>query len=273
MRKNKKLQNYANESMQHLKDDDIYNALLQEHRKLKEERQSKKPFYSLKQFKIACTTCACIVVSLVVALCVVFIDPQETPNINDNNQNITDNLQQQEPEIPSVPSIPHITDNLQQQEPEIPSVPSIPHYSEENKVLEIATSDKFNTALVESGISVSVGNSAITETKDGPSGDILFYTIEINNEEEMYSCQLEIVTNQYYDSKDIYTTSKQIISGKEFSINSQYDYIEEDGLYIHSVVAETEVDGIKIIVREFSSITFSEDSGFQEFIESTFSFS
>ena len=67
--------------MQHLKDDDIYNALLQEHRKLKEERQSKKPFYSLKQFKIACTTCACIVVSLVVALCVVFIDPQETPNI------------------------------------------------------------------------------------------------------------------------------------------------------------------------------------------------
>lgn len=253
MRKNKKLQNYANESMQHLKDDDIYNALLQEHRKLKEERQSKKPFYSLKQFKIACTTCACIVVSLVVALCVVFIDPQETPNINDNNQNITDNLQQQEPEIPSVPSIPH--------------------YSEENKVLEIATSDKFNTALVESGISVSVGNSAITETKDGPSGDILFYTIDINNEEEMYSCQLEIVTNQYYDSKDIYTTSKQIISGKEFSINSQYDYIEEDGLYIHSVVAETEVDGIKIIVREFSSITFSEDSGFQEFIESTFSFS
>ena len=253
MRKNKKLQNYANESMQHLKDDDIYNALLQEHRKLKEERQSKKPFYSLKQFKIACTTCACIVVSLVVALCVVFIDPQETPNINDNNQNITDNLQQQEPEIPSVPSIPH--------------------YSEENKVLEIATSDKFNTALVESGISVSVGNSAITETKDGPSGDILFYTIDINNEEEMYSCQLEIVTNQYYDSKDIYTTSKQIISGKEFSINSQYDYIEEDGLYIHSVVAETEVDCIKIIVREFSSITFSEDSGFQEFIESTFSFS
>ena len=253
MRKNKKLQNYANESMQHLKDDDIYNALLQEHRKLKEERQSKKPFYSLKQFKIACTTCACIVVSLVVALCVVFIDPQETPNINDNNQNITDNSQQ--------PGI------------DIPSVPSIPHYSEENKVLEIATSDKFNTALVESGISVSVGNSAITETKDGPSGDILFYTIDINNEEEMYYCQLEIVTNQYYDPKDIETTSIQIILGKEFNIKAQYDYIEEDGLYIHSLVAETEVDGVKIIVREFSSITFSEDSGFQEFIESTFSFS
>ena len=253
MRKNKKLQNYANESMQHLKDDDIYNALLQEHRKLKEERQSKKPFYSLKQFKIACTTCACIVVSLVVALCVVFIDPQETPNINDNNQNITDNSQQ--------PGI------------DIPSAPSIPHYSEENKVLEIATSDKFNTALVESGISVSVGNSAITEIKDGPSGDILFYTIDINNEEEMYSCQLEIVTNQYYDPKDIETTSIQIILGKEFNIKAQYDYIEEDGLYVHSVVAETEVDGIKIIVRDFSSITFSEDSGFQEFIESTFSFS
>ncbi len=253
MRKNKKLQNYANESMQHLKDDDFYNALLQEHRKLKEERRSKKPFYSLKQFKIACTTCACIVVSLVVALCVVFIDPQETPNINDNNQNITDNLQQQEPEIPSVPSIPH--------------------YSEENKVLEIATSDKFNTALVELGISISVGNSAITEAKDSPTGDVLYYIVEINNEDGMYSCQLEVITNQYYDLKEIEATSTQIILGKEFKINSQYDYIEEDGLYIHSVVAETEVDGVKIIVREFSSITFSEDSGFQEFIESTFSFS
>ena len=253
MRKNKKLQNYANESMQHLRNDDIYNALLQEHRKLKEERQSKKPFYSLKQFKVACTTCACVVVSLAIALCVVFIKPQEIPNINDDNQTITNNSQQ--------PSI------------DIPSVPSIPHYSEENKVSSAITSGDLNMALMNSEIYISVGNYIITETKDGPSGDILFYTIDINNEEEMYSCQIEIVTNQYYDPKDIEATSTQIILGKEFNIKVQYDYIEEDGIYIHSVVAETEVDGIKIIVREFSSITFSEDSGFQEFIESTFSFS
>lgn len=253
MRKNKKLQNYANESMQHLRNDDIYNALLQEHRKLKEERQSKKPFYSLKQFKIACTTCACIVVSLVVALCVVFIDPKESPNINDNNQNITDNSQH--------PGI------------DTPPEPEIPHYAVENKVISLVAKDKLNTALLNTSIVLAEQNYEVCEVKDDPTGDILYYIVEINNEDEMYYCQLEIITNQYYDFKDIYTTSKQTICDKEFSINSQYDYIEEDGLYIHSVVAETEVDGIKIIVREFSSITFSEDNGFQEFIESTFSFS
>lgn len=253
MRKNKKLQNYANDSMQHLKNDDIYNALLQEHRKLKEERQSKKPFYSLKQFKTACVSCACIVVSLVVALCVVFIEPQETPNKNDNNQNITDNLQQQEPETPLVPSIPH--------------------YAIENKVISLVTKDNLNTALINTSIVLIEQNFDVCEAKDDPTGDILYYIVDINNEEEMYYCQLEIVTNQYYDPKDIETTSTQIISTKEFNIKSQYDYLEEDGLYIHSVIAETEVNGIKIIIREFSSITFSEDSGFQEFIESTLSFS
>lgn len=254
MRKNKKLQNYANESMQHLRNDDIYNALLQEHRKLKEERQSKKPFYSLKQFKIACATCACIVVSLVVALCVVFIKPQEAPSVNDNSQNITNNSQQ--PDVNNPP----LTD--------------IPHYEEEDKNLTIVSNYNLTEALANTKITVLTDESyIITEAKDGRSGDILFYTIEINNEENMISCQIEIITNAYYEVKEESTNDAGIILGKEFNIKSTYEFYDEEGIYFHTVYAEAEVDGIKIIVREFSSITLSEDSGFQEFIESTFSFS
>lgn len=247
MKRNKQLLNIARRDRERIRNDSLLESLLKEQEKNKAEGRVKKPFYVLMQFKTVCVGVACIVVSLIILLCVVFIKPNGNVNAPDN-----------------------ATDNKQNAEASQP-----PHFSTDvGPAIIRVTNEELFDALVGSGITI-LDNFDFTVNRmyDRTSGEIFCYTIIIDDEEAIIACDIKIITNPTYEPTSQGTNTTESILGKTFDINSDSFYDEAGGIYIHAVYAETEVNGIRIIFRDYSAITASEENGFKEFVESMFLFS
>lgn len=107
----------------------------------------------------------------------------------------------------------------------------------------------------------------VSLTKDDESGDDLYYTVEMRDEEIMF-CRIDIVVDPDYEYFEIPTDESIEAAGLKMDCYRESVYDDEHGYYTHTVYAETVIGDVRIYFNVYAVISEDEDDGFAAFLES-----
>lgn len=140
------------------------------------------------------------------------------------------------------------------------------HYAYEDIISQPISSEEINNELQ----IISLNSKYIVNAfraVDSVSGDLLFYSVEWENEEAFISCRIDFVVNSDFKYISKETTSATNISGIEYKVYGRMQHLEEDGIFIHTIYAQSNISNIKIYINEYEEWTISENNNFHNFIE------
>lgn len=106
--------------------------------------------------------------------------------------------------------------------------------------------------------------------KDKKTDDILFYRVDVEDEENFISCKIQFITNKYFTPSETDTDTLINVNGMEIKLSSKVDFLQSDGIYIFDIYAETKIDDVRIVINNYQKMAVEEDSGFEEFVREFF---
>ncbi len=243
MRKDKRLQEYANKSMEQYNNPEIFEQLKQ-HIKPQEKKEAWYERISRKTWYAVGGSFATVAIVAVVLLCVFLIEPGI---LSSNNMDTTPNATDNPTDTPIVPPKKEYFDN----------------YLSANSSIQKANQQTEFLDLTENNLVY------VVEHTDSHYGDILFYSIGYYNEENLDNWVLNVVTNEdynyvYYDST---YWSKTTYRGFELVYNEVLE--EDDGAYLFKIdaILKTDKENIEIYC---DGVRFEEVSNFLSALDQIF---
>ena len=240
MKKDKRLQEYANKSMEQYNSPEIFEELKQRIKPEEAwyEKISRKTWYAIGG------SFATVAVVVVVLLCVFLIEPgilsksdtNPTPNVSDNPSN-----------IPVVPPKKEYFGNV------LSANSSIQKTNQHTKYLDLAEN---NIVYVK-------------EHTDSQWGDILYFSVKYTFEETAEDVVLNVVTNEDYDYEFKDATIWTQTTYGTFELLYEEIFIEEDGIYFFTINAILKTDNEDIAIK-YEGVSFEETSNFLSALEQVF---
>lgn len=239
MKKYKRLQEYANKSMEQYNSPEIFEELKQ-YIKPKEvwyEKFSRKTWYAIGG------SFATIAVVVVVLLCVFLIEPgvlstndlNPTPNVSDN----------------PTPSV----------------VPPKKEYFGYNKETDSSIME-VNQHM--QNLELSYDNVVhVKKHSDSQYGDVLYFSMSYYNEETLDSLIINVVTNQDYEYKFNDSTHWRKTSYKGYDLLYNEAYKEDEGIYFFKVDAILETDKEDVAIC-YEGVSLEETSNFLSALDQVF---
>ncbi|MDE5618553.1 MAG: hypothetical protein K2I79_03615 [Clostridia bacterium] len=228
MKRDKKVLDITQDSLNTLKDEDFKRKLLLEQEALIDERALKKAkgrrFNFAFNFKALASTITCLaLISVIICVGLFVPNKNEQPIDKDNN------------------------------------------YFDEEKLYEAIEIKELENIF--NNHTLSLDNiSAPQVAKQKSTQKVLYYTFDYAN--DFVTCSVMVVIEERYEVEERETNDTVIIDNISLGILSNYNI--EDGIYIHNVYGKAVIDGVRVYFNEFSSMSLSEDSGFEQFVAELF---
>lgn len=243
MKKDKRLQEYANKSMEQYNNPEIFEQLKQ-HIKPKEKKEAWYEKISRRTWYAVGGSFATVAIVAVVLLCVFLIEP-DILSLHDTNTtpNATDNPT----DIPTTPPKKEYFGNV------ISANSSIAKANQHTEFLD----------LTENNIVY------VKEHTDSQYGDILYFSLKYYYEETIEEVILNVVTNEDYEYEFKDTTGWKQTKYRGFDLSYEEVSVEEDGLYFFTVNAILKTDKEKIEIR-YEGVSLEETSNFISALDQIF---
>ena len=242
MKKDKRLQEYANKSMEQYNNPEIFEQLKQ-HIKPKEKKEAWYERISRKTWYAVGGSFATVAIVAVVLLCVFLIEPGIL-SLHDTN------------------TTPNATDNPT----DIPTTPPKKEYFGFNEANSSITEINQYTQKLDYS---EEDNINVKKYIDSQYGDILYFSLKYYYEETIEEVILNVVTNEdyEYDFKD--TTGWKQTKYRGFDLSYEEVSVEEDGLYFFTVYAILKTDKENIEIR-YEGVSLEETSNFTSALDQIF---
>lgn len=148
-------------------------------------------------------------------------------------------------------------------------LPAPPSYGWDDEINTAANIDQVNSVLkgynfVEDYIQM------VSLAVDGKSGDELYYYISWEDFEGMQGCRIMVIINPYYVPLEMSTNDTMTVSDLQIKYTIETEFDEEYDVYAFEGYGETEINGIRILFRNYYHFSEVNDNGFASFIESIF---
>ena len=232
MKKDKRLQEYANKTMEQYNDPKILEQLKQyiKPKKAWHEKIPRKSWYAIGG------SFATVAIVAVVLLCVFLIEPVALPT---NDTNPTPNVSDNPSDTPVIPPKKEYFGNV----------------LSANSSIQKVNQYTANLDLTENNIAY------VKKHTDSQYGDILYFSLRYVYEETIEEIVLNVVTNEdyEYDFKD--ATNWTQTTYKDFELLYEEKVTEEDGLYFFTVNAILKTDKEDIAIK-YEGVGLEETSNF-----------
>ncbi len=106
--------------------------------------------------------------------------------------------------------------------------------------------------------------------KDKKSDDILYYVLEIEDEENFMSCSVRLIVNSYFQPIKKETDQVVFIDGLEVKIYKKTNFMQDECVYSHEAYAEIKIGDTRVIIDNYEKLSEFEDNDFEDFIEKLF---
>lgn len=257
MKKDKRLQAYADKTMEQYKNDDLLHKLIAMQ---ESKRKEKVRFYKTKLFKTACVSFASIVLVVAITLCAIFLPPKGN---DDEDLPPVNNEQSQGGDIPTLPQEPIVPPV----EPPIDVTPTPPTFGSSFGFLSKACSlEEIVTAFPQLSFVEERVTSAFIVYDPVSELDINYF-VNLESEDGLASCILYIMIDPYYNPIRNETNATLQLLGKEFEVNIETEDCG-DGIYCHTAYAEYLEGDVRIQIKDYVELSLSEENNFKSFIES-----
>ena len=227
MKRDKKILDITQDSLNTLKDEDFKRKLLLEQEALIEERALKKAksrrFNFAFNFKALASAITCLALISVIICVGIFVPKTDKPVDDDKN------------------------------------------YYDEEKLYEDVDVEELGNLF--DGYTLCLDNiyySKVAKLK--ATQKVLYYTFDYIS--DFVSCSIMVVIEEQYEVEEIKTNDVVNIDNIKIDISARYSI--EEGIYLHNVYGKTVVEGVRVYFNEFSSMSLSEDSGFEQFVAELF---
>ena len=243
MKKDKRLQEYANKSMEQYNNPEIFEQLKQ-HIKPKEKKEAWYEKISRRTWYAVGGSFATVAIVAIVLLCVFLIEPSIlSPHDTNTTPNATDNPT----DIPTTPPKKEYFGDV------LVGSSSIQNVNQYTEALDL-TENKL---------------AYVKEHTDSHYGDILYFSIRYDNEETIEDIVLNVVTNEDYEYEFKDTTGWTQIEYKGFNLSYKDVFVEEDGLYFFTVNAILQTDKEDIAIY-YEGVSLEETSNFISALDQIF---
>ena len=242
MRKDKRLQEYANKSMEQYNNPEIFEQLKQ-HIKPKEKKEAWYEKISRRTWYAVGGSFATVAIVAIVLLCVFLIEPSIlSPHDTNTTPNATDNPT----DIPTTP----------------PKKEYFGYNETKSSIIEI---NQYTQKLDYS----EKNNIYVNKYIDIKYGDILYFSMGYYNEENLDNVVLNVVTNQDYNYVFLDSTNwnKTTYRGYELVYNESFE--EDEGTYFFTVYAILKTDKENIEIR-YEGVSLEETSNFISALDQIF---
>lgn len=243
MRKDKRLQEYANKSMEQYNNPEIFEQLKQ-HIKPKEKKEAWYERISRKTWYAVGGSFATVAIVAVVLLCVFLIEPGIL-SLHDTN------------------TTPNATDNPT----DIPTATPKKEYF--GYILVGNSSTQKVNQYTEALDLTEIDLVYVKEHTDSHYGDILYFSMGYYNEETLDNVVLNVVTNQDYNYVFLDSTNwnKTTYRGYELVYNEAFE--EDEGIYFFTVNAILKTDKENITIY-YEGVSLEETSNFISALDQIF---
>lgn len=242
MKKDKRLQEYANKSMEQYNNPEIFEQLKQ-HIKPKEKKEAWYEKISRKTWYAVGGSFATVAIVAVVLLCVFLIEPGIL-SLHDTN------------------TTPNATDNPT----DIPTTPPKKEYFGYNETNSSITEINQYTQKLDYS---EKNNIYVNKYIDIKYGDILYFSLKYYYEETIEEVILNVVTNEDYEYEFKDTTGWKQTKYRGFDLSYKEVSVEEDGLYFFTVYAILKTDKENIEIR-YEGVSLEETSNFISALDQIF---
>ena len=243
MKKDKRLQEYANKSMEQYNNPEIFEQLKQ-HIKPKEKKEAWYEKISRKTWYAVGGSFATVAIVAVVLLCVFLIEPGI---LSLHDTNTTPNATDNPTDIPTIPPKKEYFGNV------LSANSSITTANQQTEFLDLTEID-----LV-----------YVVAHRDSHYGDILYFSMGYYNEETLDNVVLNVVTNQDYNYVFLDSTNwnKTTYRGYELVYNESFE--EDEGTYFFTVnaILQTDKEDIEIY---YEGVSLEETSNFISALDQIF---
>lgn len=149
-------------------------------------------------------------------------------------------------------------------------IPAPPSYGWDDEINTAANIDEVNSVL-EAYKFVEEYIQMVSLVVDGKSGDELYYDISWEDFEGMQGCRIMVIVNPYYEPLEMPTNHTMTVSDLQIKYTIETEFDEEYDVYAFEGYGETEINGIRILFRNYYHFSELNDNGFANFLESIFS--